>query len=195
MVHRMGGTALGGVLTGVSKHFPPGIERERKQAVRRAAQALAQAGETARELEVSLCLEAVNRFESPLVNTCQEALEALDMAASPALGVLLDTFHMNIEEADPPRAIRQAGPRLTHFHACENDRSLPGHGHIPWGPVFRALQDAGYQGVIALEALPGPWGSLAQRMHIWRRLSGDVDRELYESVRFLRREMEVVEHA
>lgn len=194
MVSAMGGTALGGILTGVGKHFPPGIEGEREPVVRRAAQALGEAAETARTCGISLCLEAVNRFESPLVNTCAEALSAVEMAGSPALGVLLDTFHMNMEEADPPGAIRHAGQRLLHFHACENDRSLPGHGHIPWRAIFRALRDAGYGGVIALETLPGPYGSVAGRMNIWRALSRDVDEELAEAVGFLRREMEAVEH-
>ncbi|NLV59453.1 MAG: sugar phosphate isomerase/epimerase [Clostridiales bacterium] len=190
LVRSMGGTALGGILTGVGKHFSPGVELTRDEAVDRAISSLREAAKTAEDEGVTLCVEVVNRFESPLVNTCLEGLRVAEAVDSPALGVHLDTFHMNIEEANIGNAIRTAGKHLVHFHACENNRALPPQGHINWNEVFEALQAIDYQGPIVMEALPGPYGSVAGRLNIWRKLSQDVDGELTTAVSFLRERME-----
>lgn len=190
MIADMGGMAMGGVLTNVSKHFPEGIEHFRGHAVNNAIHALQAVAQTAEKLGINLGMEVVNRFESPLINTCEEAMSALKAVTSPRLGVHLDTFHMNIEEAAPARAIHHAGQRLIHFHICENDRSLPGHGHIDWQSVFAALKSAQYTGPIVIESLPGPYGTIAGRLNIWRKLSLDVDKELAAAVHFLRELME-----
>lgn len=193
LVHAMGGFALGGVVTGVSKHFPPGIEHTRTEAMERAAMSLREVAKTAEELGVNLGVEVVNRFESPLVNTCREGIWVSGYAASPRVGVHLDTFHMNIEEANIGNAIRSAGNHLIHFHACENNRALPGQAHIDWDEVFAALHAVGYTEPIVMESLPGPYGSIAGRMNIWRRLSSDIDGELSKAVRFLKERMEAYE--
>ena len=185
----MGGTALGGVVTGVGKCFPEGIEHTRREAAQRAAGALREVARAAEDLNVNLGVEVVNRFESPLVNTCAEALKVVEFVGSPRVGVHLDTFHMNIEEADIGGAIRLAGKRLIHFHACENNRALPGQAHIDWLEVFSALHAIGYGGPIVMESLPGPYGSVAGRLNIWRKLSADVDGELQEATCFLRERM------
>lgn len=190
MVRAMGGLSLGGILTGVGKHFPPGIETGRNAAVGRAAKALAEAAKAAEDQSINLCLEVVNRFESPLVNTCEEGLRVINAVDSPRLGVHLDTFHMNIEEADLGRAIRLAGKHLIHFHACENNRALPGQGHINWVEVFAALSAVGYTGPIVMESMPGPFGSFAARLNIWRKLAGNVDQELAAATRFLQKRRE-----
>lgn len=185
-VRRMGGTAIGGILTGVSKHFPQGVENFRDHATDNAILALREAAKAAEDYNVILCVEAVNRFESPLVNTAQEALRVADAVDSPRLGILLDTFHMNIEEANLGQAIRTAGKRLVHFHACENNRALPGQAHVDWDGVFDALHAANYTGPIVMEALAGPCGSVAQRLNIWRRYASDEDLELKQATDFLR---------
>ena len=190
MVRAMGGTALGGILTGVGKHFPPGVENTRQADADRAAGSLAEVAKAAEDADVTLCAEVVNRFESPLINTCEECLRIVEAVDSPSLGVHLDTFHMNIEEARIGKAIRLAGKRLVHFHACENNRALPGQGHIDWAEVFDALEAIGYQGPIVMESLPGPYGSVASRLNIWRKLSQDVDGELAVATNFLRERME-----
>ena len=190
MVRAMGGTSLGGILTGVGKHFPDGVEHTREAAVDRAIQSLRDVASVAQEQRVNLCVEVVNRFESPLVNTCAEAVRVVDAVRSPRVGIHLDTFHMNIEEADMGKAIRLAGKRLIHFHACENNRALPGQGHIDWVEIFAALQAIGYENPIVMESLPGPYGSMAGRLNIWRKLSQNVDAELADATRFLRERME-----
>ena len=186
LAHEVGALSLGGILTGVGKAFPEGIEHTRQHAVDNAIRSLREVAKAAEELGVNLGAEVVNRFESPLVNTCEECLRVAEAVDSPCLGVHLDTFHMNIEEADPAAAIRLAGKRLIHFHACENNRSLPGHGHIDWNGIFDALHDIRYSGMIVMESLPGPYGTVSGRLNIWRKLSQDTDGELKQAADFLR---------
>lgn len=190
VVKEMGGFALGGILTGVSKDFPIGVETTRNRRVDHAILALREAAKIAEDCDVTLGIEAVNRFESPLVNTAAEALRVAEAVASPRLGILLDSFHMNIEETNMGEAIRTAGKYLAHFHACENNRMLPGRAHVDWNEVFDALGAIGYKGALVMEALPGPYGSVAPRLNIWRQLSEDVDGELKEATRFLREQEE-----
>lgn len=189
LIHQMGGLSLGGILTGVGKHFPEGIEYNRRKAVDNAIMALSEVAKAAEDYNVKIGVEVVNRFESPLLNTAEEALRVAETIDSPALGLLLDSFHMNIEEADLGAAIRKAGKHLVHFHACENDRSLPGHAHVNWDEIFAALHDIDYKGAIVMEALAGPYGTVAGRLNIWRRLAQDADKELKETVVFLKGKM------
>ena len=87
-----------------------------------------------------LCVEPLNRFETSFMNLAQQAIEVVDRVDHPACGILLDTFHMNIEERSVGEAIRAAGTRLKHLHGCENDRGAPGSGHVPWNEVRAALK-------------------------------------------------------
>ncbi|MFH1880074.1 MAG: sugar phosphate isomerase/epimerase family protein [Bacillota bacterium] len=189
MASSMGALTLGGVVTGVSKRFPKGVEHTRGEMMERAAVSLSEVAKAAEDLHVNLGVEVVNRFESPLVNTCADGLKIAEYVNSPRVGVHLDTFHMNIEEANIGGAILQAGNRLIHFHACENNRALPGQAHIDWAEVFAALNEARYRGPIVMESLPGPYGSIAGRLNIWRRLSADVDGELHAAACFLKERM------
>lgn len=186
----LGAGALGGILTAPSKSFPEGIEYTRWQALDNCVCGLKTAGEHAASAGVTLGLEVANRFETPLLNTAEDALRLAEAVACPAVGVHLDTFHINIEERSPADAIRMTGKRLVHFHACENNRALPGQAHIDWQSVFAALREIGYSGAIVIEALPGPYGSVASRLNIWRTLCENVDDELKEAIRFLRGWME-----
>ena len=101
---------------------------------------------------VVLCVEPLNRFETSFLNLSQQAIEVVDRVDSPACGILLDTFHMNIEEKSVGDAIRAAGKRLKHLHGCENDRGAPGSGHVPWKEVAAAVKDAGYDGPVVIES-------------------------------------------
>lgn len=184
---------IGGILTGVGKRFPQGIERTREFVLRRAMPYLQTAARHAEKVGVTLAMETVNRFETPLLHTAQEALDMVEAVNSPALGILLDTFHMNIEERSFAAAIRLAGRRLVHFHVCENDRSLPGQGHIPWKEILAALKTAGYQGRVVIESLAGPYGNLPQRLNIWRTFCTEPDVELTQSIRFLQAQWEALQ--
>src|SRR6185295_9781450 len=95
---------------------------------------------------VRLAIEPLNRFETDFCNTARKAVELAAVVASPAVGVMLDSFHMNMEEDDLPQAVRHAGDRLIHFQANENHRGFLGTGHLDWPAICRALAETGYDG-------------------------------------------------
>jgi sugar phosphate isomerase/epimerase len=108
-------------------------------------------------------LEPLNRYETDFVNTVEEGLALIDQIGSPALGLLLDSFHMNIEEPLLPAAIHRAGDRLGYVHLADSNRLAPGLGHIDFVPVLEALEEVGYAGPIVAEILPIPDDETAAR--------------------------------
>ena len=106
--------------------------------------------------DVKLALEPLNRYESKLINTVEEALEVVEGVGADNLGVLFDTFHANIEEAAPAQSILKAGSRLYHVHLADSNRWIPGHGHLDFPPLLEALDRIGYQGALVVEALLKP---------------------------------------
>ena len=105
----------------------------------------------ARGYGVTIAMEPVKRFESHFMNTAQQALEMIDFVGAPNLKVHLDTFHMNIEEADLPGAILACGDKLAHMHLVDSNRGTPGMGHIDWVRILRALKQINYTGAGCLE--------------------------------------------
>jgi sugar phosphate isomerase/epimerase len=103
-----------------------------------------------------LAVEAINRYETPLLCTAAETLAAVERIGSPDVCVLLDTFHMNIEEVSIGAAIRETGARLGHFHLVDSNRRAAGMGHIDFVEVVAALRDTGYDGWLSAEILPLP---------------------------------------
>src|SRR5690606_16481128 len=99
---------------------------------------------------VVLGIEPLNRFETSFINLASQAIEVIDRVDHPACKIMLDTFHMNIEEKSLGNAIRAVGSRLCHFHACENDRGAPGSGNVTWNDVKQALRDIGYDGPVVI---------------------------------------------
>lgn len=178
----------------MGKHFPDGVESMRTRMTDNAILALKEVSAVAADCGVVLGVEVVNRFESPLVNTAAEALYVAESVGREGLGILLDTFRMNIEDQNLGDAIRAAGKHLVHFQACENNRMVPGRGHVNWDEVLQALREVGYAGPLVMEALPGPYGTVASRLDIWRTLSDDVDAELKEAARFLREKQEEAQY-
>ncbi len=118
-------------------------------------------------------IEAVNRFESSLINTAKEAVDYVKMVDSPAVGVLLDTFHMNIEEPSMGDAIRYAGKYLKAVHTGENNRVVPGKGHLDWDEIFQALKDINYTGRIVSEPFVMMGGEVGESIMVWRNLVDD----------------------
>ena len=100
----------------------------------------------AANLGVNLCLEVLNRFENHVLNTAEEGVAFVREVNKPNVKVMLDTFHMNIEEDSFGDAIRAAGPLLGHFHTGENNRRVPGKGRLPWHEIGAALREIGYYG-------------------------------------------------
>jgi len=114
-----------------------------------------------------------------------QTMEVVDRVDSPAIGVLLDTFHMNIEEKDQAAAIRHVGDKLAHFHACGNDRGAPGADHIPWESITAALHEIGYPGAVVIESFTPDNQTIARAAAIWRPLAGTQDDLARDGLAFL----------
>jgi D-psicose/D-tagatose/L-ribulose 3-epimerase len=107
-------------------------------------------------LGIDLCLEVLNRFENHVLNTAEEGVAFVREIAKPNVRVMLDTFHMNIEEDSFGKAIRTAGPLLGHFHTGENNRRVPGKGGLPWhGAARNRILWRGRHGAVREDGRPG----------------------------------------
>ncbi len=151
----------------------------------RSIDGLRQAAETAGHAGVTLGLEALNRYESGLLNTSGQARRLADAVGVPHLGVHLDTYHMNIEEPDLAAAVAAAGPRLVHVHCADGDRGAPGTGHIAWNRLAAALQSAAYNAWLVLECAPRTGTPVADSFSVWRDL-GTPDAIASRGLAFLR---------
>lgn len=134
-----------------------------------------------------ICLEPLNRFETDFINTCDQALKMIKDVDSPALKLMLDTFHMNIEEKDQAAAIRKAGQHLAHLHACGCDRGTPGNDHIDWRGIAQALQDIGFQGDIVIEGFATHVKLIARAAAIWRQVEPTNEEIAVNGLKFLQR--------
>ncbi len=152
----------------------------------RSVENLKRAAELAAGRDVRLAVEPLNRYETDMVNTAEQGLELCDEVGAGNVGLLLDTYHMNIEEKSLGEAIRQAGDRLFHFHSCENDRGTPGTGHVPWPDAFAALADIGYGGQIVIESFTPAVREIARAVSLWRPLDASGDELASDGLRFLR---------
>jgi D-psicose/D-tagatose/L-ribulose 3-epimerase len=135
---------------------------------------------------VRLAVEPLNRFETSLFNTVEQAMALVETVDHPSLGLLLDTFHMNIEERDIGAAIRRAGKHLAHFHACGNDRGAPGHDGIDWVAMREALDEIGYAGMVSIESFTSANKTIATAASIWRPLAESQDALAADGLAFLR---------
>lgn len=167
------GVMDGKLLSGVSYAgwgSPNYIVNDKTDLVNRSVESMREILKTAADYDVTYCVEAVNRFEGAIINTAKEALAYIDLVDDSHIGLLLDTYHMNIEENNIGDAIRLAGNRLTSFHTGDNNRSAPGRGHIDWDDVFRALGDIRYQGRIVSEPFVMMGGEVGRDIKVWRDL-------------------------
>ena len=126
-------------------------------------------------LGVNLCLEVLNRFENHVLNTAEEGVAFVREVGKPNVKVMLDTFHMNIEEDSFGKAIRTAGPLLGHFHTGENNRRVPGKGGLPWHEIGTALREIGYSGAVVMEPFVKMGGQVGSDIRVWRDLSDNAD--------------------
>lgn len=124
---------------------------------------LAELADAARSEGVTVALEPINRYETNLVNTAEEGLATLERIGRENLGLLLDTFHMNIEEADLGASIRTAGRHVAYIHVADSNRWAPGKGHLDFTGVFEALDAIDYRGPVSAEILPCPTPEEAAR--------------------------------
>ena len=183
---RIGSPAVGGPMYSAVGRTWRLEDGERKATIARLAEALRPVADYAGEHGVRLALEPLNRYETSLVNTAEQGLEVVDAVDSPALGLLLDTYHMNIEEKSPADAIRAAGSKLVHVHASAADRGAPGADHIDWPAIASALRDVAYDGVLCIEAFTFESEAVAVSAHIWRRVAQTQDALARDGLEFLR---------
>jgi D-psicose/D-tagatose/L-ribulose 3-epimerase len=147
---------------------------------------LRQLAEYAGDHGVVLGIEPLNRFETSFINVATQAIEVIDRVDHPACKIMLDSFHMNIEEKSLGNAIRVTGSRLCHFHACENDRGAPGSGNVTWNDVKQALRDIDYDGPVVIESFTDKVKTIARAAAIWRAFEPSQDALAQNGLNFLR---------
>ncbi|MBG6103278.1 sugar phosphate isomerase/epimerase family protein [Micromonospora vinacea] len=147
--------------------------------------ALAPVAEQAGEVGVSIGVEALNRYETSVVNTIEQTVELID-GLPPNVGIMIDTYHMNIEEADPYAALAVAGRHIKHVQVSGTNRGAPGADHFDWPRFFTVLRDTGYQGAICIESFTAENEAIATAAAIWRPLAPSQDRLATDGLRYLR---------
>jgi sugar phosphate isomerase/epimerase len=128
-----------------------------------AVEGIQEGGEYAAKLDVNLCIEAWNRYETHFINRIDQCLDLMKDVGLPNVGVMGDTFHMNIDESSISDAISLAGKSLIHVHIADSNRAAPGKGHTDFLPILQALKDIDYQGYLTFELLPAaadPFGTM-----------------------------------
>ena len=162
----LGATGIGGPLHQTLGHFsgeaPTRDERERAREVHRIV------GDHAAANGVTIALEAVNRFETYFVTTMDQLADYVAFVDHPAIQAMYDTFHANIEEADPIAAYTRNAGCVRHVHISENDRGVPGRGHVPWAETFKAIKASGYDGWLTIESFGRGLPELAAATRVWR---------------------------
>jgi D-psicose/D-tagatose/L-ribulose 3-epimerase len=169
--------------TGVTRLLPDAARRAQRD---RAADALRGVAEHAAAAGVRLAIEPLNRYETDLVNTIEQGLDLCDRIGLDNVGLMLDTYHLNIEERSVGDAIRSAGARCFHVQASENDRGAPGAGHVPWREVADALDDIGYGGWVVIESFVPTIVEIARAVSLWRPLAESPDALARDGLAFLK---------
>jgi D-psicose/D-tagatose/L-ribulose 3-epimerase len=143
-------------------------------------------GDTLTRHGVTMAIEPLNRFETFFLNTAADAARLCQEINHPLVGVLFDTFHANIEEKDIGAGYRTVGRHLKHVHTCENDRGIPGSGHVEWKGVFEALRAVGYDGWLTIESFGFALPNLSAAAAIWRDIEPTPESIAVEGVKFLK---------
>ncbi|SFP66180.1 D-psicose/D-tagatose/L-ribulose 3-epimerase [Mesorhizobium sp. NFR06] len=159
---------------------PTAAEKKRSIASQRAI------GDHAGNKGVTIGLEALNRFECYLLNTMADLSEHIDAIDRPHIKAMYDTFHANIEEADPIGAYTRNRRNVVHIHISENDRGVPGRGNIPWKETFSAIRKSGYDDWLTIESFGRSLKDLAAATKVWRDFAESpevVYREGYKHIK------------
>lgn len=187
-IGEMGGGNLGGIIYSCWPMVMPDGDFNKNEYVDRSIASMKEAVKSAEDNNVFFNMEVVNRFEQFIMNTCGEAIAYVDAVGGSNAKIMLDTFHMNIEEDFIGDAIKQAGNKLGHFHIGENNRMPPGYGHIPWTEVGSALRKINYQGSVVMEPFLMPGGQIGRDIKVFRDLGSgfNLDEEARKALLFAR---------
>jgi len=156
LARRTGALVVVGLICG---RMTPHQSREKAEAL--LSEALTECARAASEHSVRLVLEPLNRYETSLVNTVDQALELLETVGTDSVGLLVDTFHMNIEEPSIEASVRKAASRILHVHVADSNRHAPGDGHLDFPSIVGSLREVGYQGYLSGEFMAVPDGETA----------------------------------
>lgn len=146
----------------------------------RSVEGMKKMGAVAAEHGITLGMEVLNRFENHILNTAEEGVAFVKQVGLDNVKVMLDTFHMNIEEESIGKAIRTAGPLLGHFHTGECNRMVPGKGRTPWREIGEALRDIGYDGTVVMEPFVNMGGQVGSDIKVWRDISHGASEEMLD---------------
>ncbi|WP_350347809.1 sugar phosphate isomerase/epimerase family protein [Agromyces sp. G08B096] len=185
VAERLGARVVAGPFTAATGRTWRMDDEERRARYAELRTALAPVVRQAEERGIRLAVEPLNRYETSLVNTVEQALDALDPLLGPGLGLALDSYHLNIEERRIGDAVRLAGEHLAHVQVCGNDRGAVGDDHIDWPAFLDALDDAGYTGPLGLESFTGENATIAVAASVWRPLADSQDDLAERSIRYL----------
>lgn len=191
------------VLAGAIYSFWPSdfVESDKEAAWERSIPLIRELGSRAEEFGIDCALEVLNRNETYILTDCAEALEYCRQVGKKNVNLLLDTYHMNIEEDDMCEAVRNAGDMLGHFHVGEANRKLPGMNNtIDWTGLGQALRDIHYEKGVVMEPFLIRGGDVGRDVRVWRDLSGGVsgdeaklDEYLKTSLAFLKNQFEAAQ--
>ncbi|MBL4605940.1 MAG: sugar phosphate isomerase/epimerase [Flavobacteriaceae bacterium] len=134
------------------------------------SEVLTQVADHAKEADITLALEYLNRFECYILTCATDLVSFVKEVNHPNLKLMYDTFHANIEEKNIEQAIRESAELCVHFHIAENDRSTPGQGGVDWKTTFKTLKDVNYDGMMTIEAFGQAIPDMVSSMHIWRKM-------------------------
>lgn len=189
-LHVLGVKSLGG---GLYSYWPVDYSKpiDKPGDLERSIQNMKKIAKIAESYDITLGMEVLNRFEGYLLNTCEEAIAYVDAVGSSHVKIMLDTFHMSIEEDNIGAAIRMAGDKLGHLHLGERNRQVPGRGTMPWDEIGQALRDIHYEGTAVMEPFVMPGGTIGSEVKVWRNLIPDtseavLDRDAKDSLAFIK---------
>lgn len=185
LVASLGGDVLGGVNYAAWGWFT-GAQRTRDQ-WELCKESLRQVAEHGKQVGVVLAVEPVNRYETFFLNTIADARQLVEEIGHPNVRIHLDTYHVNIEEKSFYQAIKTAGEYLYHVHVCENDRGVPGTGHVQWEEVFRAFREIGYNRWCVVESFVPDVPDVARMTAIWRQVAPSADAIVTGGLQLFRR--------
>jgi D-psicose/D-tagatose/L-ribulose 3-epimerase len=137
------------------------------------------------EKNIKLGIEPLNRYESDFINTVDEGIRLCELIDHPNVGLLLDAYHMNIEEKNMCQSIEKAGDKLFHFQVAENDRGVPGSGSINWSEIIDTLKKINYKGCVSLEMFIQANVDTSKDLFTWRNIEDDPYDAIVRSFNFL----------
>lgn len=190
-IYAMKGRLLNGVYyASWLGELPEGV-KDKRPYVERSQEGMKQISSMADDMGITCCLEIVNRYETFLLNTAEEAVDYVKQIGCRNVKILLDTFHMSVEEDSIVNAFRTVGEYLGHVHVAERNRNVPGKGDFDWEAVFNVLKEINYKGIIEMEPFIRTGNEISKEIRLWRDLSNEADDRtmdsyLTESLRFLK---------